>query len=195
MRHCFHVNYICYVGLMDEDGRPDGLRAWMELSEATAAMRAAVNRALQQGAGLSLAENLVLCQVAMASGGRLRMVEIADQLSIGKSAVTKSVDRLEERGWVTRRRDDEDRRTVHATLTPAGAEVFRRAGPVFADAVQRHLCGPLTTAEVGQLRLLLGKLLRPDAIRPASAGRPSASAGRPASQARSGKVHSRGPWS
>ena len=42
-----------------------------------------------------LAENLVLCQVAMASGGRLRMVEIADQLSIGKSAVTKSVDRLD----------------------------------------------------------------------------------------------------
>jgi DNA-binding MarR family transcriptional regulator len=134
----------------------------MELSEATTAMRAAINRALQQGAQISLAENLVLCQVAMAPGTRLRMVEIADQLSIGKSAVTKSVDRLEQRGWVTRHRDTGDRRTVLATLTPAGADVFRRAQPVFADAVMSHLCGPLSTAEVRQLRRLLGKLLRPD---------------------------------
>ena len=89
------------------------------------------------------------------------MVEIAGLLSIGKSAVTKSVDRLEERRWVTRHRDTDDRRTVHAVLTPAGAEVFHRAQPVFAGAVLSHLCGPLTTAEVRQLRRLLGKLLRP----------------------------------
>lgn len=130
-------------------------------------MRGAVNRALQQGAGLSLAENLVLCQVAMAPDKRLRMVEIADLLSIGKSAVTKTVDRLEERGWVIRHRDSDDRRTVHATLTPAGAEVFARAQPVFSDAVMSHLCGPLTSAEVRQLRRLLGKLLHPDAARDA----------------------------
>jgi len=139
--------------------RPDGLQAWMELSEATSVIRGAVNRVLMQSAGLSLAENLVLCQVAMAPDGRLRMVEIADLLSLAKSAVTKTVDRLEERGWVARQRDSEDRRTVHATLTPAGAEVFRHAQPVFADAVASQLCGPLSPAEVIQLRKLLGKLL------------------------------------
>lgn len=137
----------------------------MDLSEATAVMRAAVNRALQQGAGLSLAENLALCQVAMAPDGRLRMVEIADLLSIGKSAVTKTIDRLEERGWVVRHRDSDDRRSVQAALTPAGAEMFRRAQPVFADAVLGHLCGPLTSAEIRQLRRLLGKLLHSDAAK------------------------------
>jgi DNA-binding MarR family transcriptional regulator len=157
---------------VDDDGRPEGLEAWMDLSEATAVMRAAVNRALQQGAGLSLAENLALCQVAMAPDGRLRMVEIADLLSIGKSAVTKTIDRLEERGWVVRHRDSDDRRSVQAALTPAGAEMFRRAQPVFADAVLGHLCGPLTSAEVSQLRRLLGKLLHPD-----TAKDPTSSAG------------------
>ncbi len=131
----------------------------MELSGATSVVRGAVNRTLLQDAGLSLAENLVLCQVAMAPDGRLRMVEIADLLSLAKSAVTKTVDRLEERGWLARHRDNEDRRTVHATLTPAGAEVFRRAQPVFADAVSSHLCGPLSSGEVIQLRKLLGKIL------------------------------------
>lgn len=81
------------------------------------------------------------------------------RLAIAKSAVTKTVDRLEERGWLARYRDSEDRRTVHATLTPAGAEVFRHAQPVFADAVANQLCGPLSPAEVIQLRKLLGKLL------------------------------------
>ncbi len=155
--------------------RPDGLQAWMELSEATSVIRGAVNRALLRDAGLSLAENLVLCQVAMAPDGRLRMVEIADLLSLAKSAVSKTVDRLEERGWVARHRDSEDRRTVHATLTPDGAEVFRRAQPVFADAVASQLCSALSPAEVHQLRKLLGKLLNPPRSSPPNQPRPGLS--------------------
>ncbi|SRR6266567_2128424 len=140
-------------------GRPEVLQAWTELSEATSTIRAAVNRALQHDAGLSLAENLVLCQVAMAPGGRLKMVQIAELLGIAKSAVTKTVDRLEARGWLTRRRDSDDRRTVQATLTPAGATVFHRAQPIFAGAVARQLGGPLNATEVTELRRLLSKLL------------------------------------
>lgn len=132
----------------------------MELAEATSAMRNAINRALIDGVGLSLAENLVLCQVAMAPEERLRMVEIAGVLNVAKSAITKTVDRLEDRGWLARHRDAEDRRTVYATLTPAGAEVFRRAQPAFAEAVSSQLRGPLTPAEVNQLRRLLAKLMR-----------------------------------
>lgn len=130
----------------------------MALSEAASTMRNAINRALVDGAGLSLAENLVLCQVAMAPGKRLRMVEIAEVLAIAKSAVTKTVDRLEGRGWLARHRDAADRRTVHATLTPAGAEAFSRAQPIFADAVSAQLRGPLTRSEVNQLRRLLAKI-------------------------------------
>ena len=148
------------IDVVDQEGRPEGLQAWMELSEATSAMRTAVNRTLQQRAGLSLAENLVLCQVAMAPDGRLKMVDIADRLGIVKSAVTKTVDRLEARGWLSRQRDDRDRRTVYATLTPAGADTFQRTQPLFADAVTSHLSGPLSTAEVAELRHLLGKLNR-----------------------------------
>jgi DNA-binding MarR family transcriptional regulator len=140
----------------------------MELSEATSAMRTAVNRALLQRAGLSLTENLVLCQVAMAPDGRLKMVDIADRLGIVKSAVTKTVDRLEARGWLSRQRDDRDRRTVYATLTPAGADTFQRTQPLFADAVTSHLSGPLSTAEIAELRHLLGKLNRGPALPEAS---------------------------
>lgn len=145
------------VGMPRPD-RPDALQAWMELSAATSLIRASVNTTLQLSAGLTLAENLVLCQVAMAPAQRMRMVQIAQTLSIAKSAVTKTVDRLEERGWLSREPDPADRRTVHAALTSEGAAAFARAQPIFAASVLDQLCGPLTSVEVAQLRRLLGKL-------------------------------------
>ena len=57
------------IDVVDQEGRPEGLQASMALSEAASAMRTAVNRTLLQRAGLSLTENLVLCQVAMAPAG------------------------------------------------------------------------------------------------------------------------------
>lgn len=77
----------------DAGERPAGLAVWAELSELVDRVRILLNRDLQAAASLTLAENLVLCQVAMAPAGRLRMADIASTLTIAKSAVTKTVDR------------------------------------------------------------------------------------------------------
>jgi DNA-binding MarR family transcriptional regulator len=140
--------------------RPEALQAWTALCEVVDQVRVALNRDLQRSAGLTLADNLVLCQVAMAPGKRLRMVDIARLLTIGKSAVTKTVDRLEERGLITRERDRSDRRTVYAALTAEGEKIFAAAQPVFADAVQRHLAGQLDQGEIRQLRVLSERILQ-----------------------------------
>jgi DNA-binding MarR family transcriptional regulator len=123
-------------------------------------VRVALNRDLHDGVGLTLAENLVLCQVAMAPGKRLRMVDIAGLLTIAKSAVTKTVDRLEERGLIVRERDPADRRAVYATLTPAGQNAFAAAQPTFAGAVQRHFAGQINEAEIRQLQQLCELVLQ-----------------------------------
>ncbi len=140
--------------------RPEALQAWTALCEVVDQVRVALNRDLQSSAGLTLADNLVLCQVAMAPGKRLRMVDIAGLLTIGKSAVTKTVDRLEERGLITRERDRSDRRTVYAALTAEGEKIFATAQPVFADAVQRHFAGQLDQGEIRQLRVLSERILQ-----------------------------------
>ena len=140
--------------------RPEALQAWTALCEVVDQVRVALNRDLQRSAGLTLADNLVLCQVAMAPGKRLRMVDIAGLLTIGKSAVTKTVDRLEERGLITRERDRSDRRTVYAALTAEGEKIFAAAQPVFADAVQRHVAGQLDQGEIRQLRVLSERILQ-----------------------------------
>jgi DNA-binding MarR family transcriptional regulator len=140
--------------------RPEALQAWTALCEVVDQVRVALNRDLQRSAGLTLADNLVLCQVAMAPGKRLRMVDIAGLLTIGKSAVTKTVDRLEERGLITRERDRSDRRTVYAALTAEGEKIFAAAQPVFAGAVQRHFAGQLDQGEIRQLRVLSERILQ-----------------------------------
>jgi DNA-binding MarR family transcriptional regulator len=89
------------------------------------------------------------------------MVDIADLLGIAKSAVTKTVDRLERRGLVARHREpaDRDRRIVYATLTDEGAEVFADAQPIFVAAVTQHVAAPLTEVELHQLGRISAKLL------------------------------------
>ncbi|MEE9468490.1 MAG: MarR family transcriptional regulator [Sphingomonas aquatilis] len=49
--------------------------------------------------------------------------EIARDLGHDKGATTRLVDTLEERGWIVRTRNDEDRRVVRLTLTPAGEAI------------------------------------------------------------------------
>lgn len=142
----------------DAGERPIGLAVWAELSELVDQVRILLNRDLQAAAGLTLAENLVLCQVAMAPGGRLRMVDIASTLAIAKSAVTKTVDRLEERGLLRRERDPADRRTVYAALTPAGEKTFTVAQPAYLDSVERHFASHLTGTAIRQLRQLSNRI-------------------------------------
>jgi len=141
--------------------RPEALQAWTAVCDVVDRVRVALNRDLQRAVGLTLAENLVLCQVAMAPGKRLRMVDIAGLLTIAKSAVTKTVDRLEDRGLITREKDPADRRTIHATLTVEGERLFAAAQPAFADAVQRHFAGHISQAEIRCLAGLPGRVLPP----------------------------------
>lgn len=49
--------------------------------------------------------------------------EIARDLGHDKGATTRLVDTLEERGWITRARGDQDRRIVHLALTPSGEAI------------------------------------------------------------------------
>lgn len=140
--------------------RPEGLQAWMGLCELVDSVRVAINRDLQGAVGLTLAENLVLCQVAMAPDRRLRMVDIAARLNLVKSAVTKTVDRLEERGLLARERDPGDRRTVHASLTPEGATAFAAAQPAFVRSVDRHFAGGLNRTELRGLHATSAAILR-----------------------------------
>ncbi len=75
------------------------------------------------------------------------------------SATTRLLDRLEEKGLVTRQRSDVDRRLVHLGLTEKGREVGDAIEPLVNAELNGHLRG-FTETEVATLLELLGRMLR-----------------------------------
>jgi DNA-binding MarR family transcriptional regulator len=71
-------------------------------------------------------------------------------------AMTGLIDRLENQGFVERRRCEDDRRVVYIKITEKAAELLERMDKPLA-ALHRELMGHMTKAELRQLSQLLEK--------------------------------------
>lgn len=91
--------------------------------------------------------------------GALTLGDLADKLLVTGGNITYVMDRLEERGLVTRERCDEDRRVVWANLTPAGRQLIEDVFPEHVDFIH-DLARALEEDERADLRRLLKKLGR-----------------------------------
>ena len=69
---------------------------------------------------------LMLAVKGMPKGQRPTVGEIAERLQIQNHSVVELVDRLEQRRYIQRQRDEMDRRVVHLVITPAGEAVLRK---------------------------------------------------------------------
>lgn len=87
--------------------------------------------------GISAAQVSVLMKLRLY--GDLSISGLATILGLGMPNVTGIVDRLEERGLVERRRDPDDRRIVHVSLTEAGCRIPDGMDGLQADLVGRVL--------------------------------------------------------
>ena len=101
------------------------------LLDAARAVEARVERALADE-GLSLAKLGALRHLALAEEP-LTLTQLAERHCCGRSNVTALIDRLEADGYVARSVDPNDRRTVHAALTPAGRAAYERASAILAE--------------------------------------------------------------
>ena len=83
--------------------------------------------------------------------------ELADMMEIERAPAGKIVDRLEERGWLERRPDPEDRRINRIFLTDRGKKVHATIWPI-AQATVADALGDLTGGEIARLTQLLGRV-------------------------------------
>ncbi|MGH7686532.1 MAG: MarR family winged helix-turn-helix transcriptional regulator [Candidatus Dormibacteria bacterium] len=81
-------------------------------------------------------------------GDEMTMSEVAEVLKVGPSGATQIVDRLEQRGLVTRERDATDRR-VQRVIPTARA---RAAGNVFGVQLRRALDSVISVLDEDELR-------------------------------------------
>jgi DNA-binding MarR family transcriptional regulator len=73
-------------------------------------------------------------------------------------SMTRMLDRLEEKGLVSRARDTSDRRLVFLRLTEAGESLIPKIRPALRRALRRHLTG-FTPEEIDSLKRYLGRLI------------------------------------
>jgi DNA-binding MarR family transcriptional regulator len=105
------------------------------------------------------------------------MSQLAGLANGSLSRLSRVVDRLEKRGWVSRRPDPDDGRYTLATLTEPGWDKVVETAPGHVAEVRRRVFDQLTKAQVRQLRDIGTRILR--AIDPESdcTRTPSRSAG------------------
>ena len=110
------------------------LRAWSTLLSAHALAVRAVEERLKAAGAPPLGWYDVLLELDRA-GGRLRVGDLAGRVVIEPYNMTRLLDRLEKEGLLRRERAADDRRSVIAALTPAGAALRRRTWPVYQRAI------------------------------------------------------------
>lgn len=108
---------------------------WASLTSRTAAHLARF--------GLAPAEFEVCLRLARSPEGLLRMSDLAAQTTLTSSGITRVVDRLVERGLVTRQACATDRRTTYAVISPAGRDLLAEVLPGHVELVEQWLVAPL----------------------------------------------------
>lgn len=138
---------------------PATLSAWQAFLRAHARLTRLMERELVDGQGLPLGEYDVLVQLQAAPEGRLRMSQLAVQVLLSRSGLTRLVERMEAAGMVQREVCPSDARGAFAVITDGGRQRLARASVTHLRSVQRHFAEPLDSVQVGRLQEALDLLL------------------------------------
>ncbi|MFE5815738.1 MarR family winged helix-turn-helix transcriptional regulator [Streptomyces sp. NPDC056479] len=130
---------------------PEEQRAWRAYIAAAALVEDALDRQLQQEAGMPHLYYSILATLSETPERRLRMTDLAEGLKITRSRLTYAVTRLEKDGLVRREDCRWDKRGSIAALTDQGMRVLQEAAPGHVETVRSLLFDRLTPEQVGQL--------------------------------------------
>src|SRR3954470_18016548 len=132
--------------------------AFARLLRAHAAMTRELNARLLADHGLSITDYQCLLTLAHAEDGAMRRVDLAEQLLLTPSGVTRLLDGLERDGWVTKGSCSTDARVTYAVLTDEGRERLESAGRSHVAQVRELIEDQFSAEELETLVELLGRL-------------------------------------
>jgi DNA-binding MarR family transcriptional regulator len=127
------------------------LRAWRGLLRAHACLAKRLDAELEQAHRLPLSSYEVLHHLQEASGGRMRMCDLAEQAQLSRSGLTRLVDRLERDGLLERCSCTHDARGSYACLTGSGRERLEEARLTHLAVVREHFFSRFSESELSTL--------------------------------------------
>lgn len=94
-------------------------------------------------------------------GGRARPLDVANDLRLPPSSISRRFDRLAEEGWIARHRhvDEADLRAVEVELTRTGRRLWREMNVSYRRAVQALFSVHLGSEDIANLQRVLELLI------------------------------------
>jgi DNA-binding MarR family transcriptional regulator len=127
------------------------LRAWRGLLRAHACLAKRLDADLEHAHGLPMTSYEVLHHLGDASGGRMRMCDLAEQAQLSRSGLTRLVDRLEREELLERCSCEHDARGSYACLTEGGRERLEEARGTHLAVIREHFFSRFSEAELSAL--------------------------------------------
>lgn len=117
-----------------------------------------VDRATEAFAGHDLSFAQWIVMIRLKEGKEVTASDLCRAMRHDTGALTRLLDQLEERGYVSRVRSKEDRRVVELALTAKGLRITDQLTPIIIERLNTALAG-FSKAEFTELSRLLTKLV------------------------------------
>jgi DNA-binding MarR family transcriptional regulator len=137
------------------------ITAWARLLRAHASAKRELSTQLQDEHGLTINDYECLLLLSHADEGAMRRIDLANELMLTPSGVTRLLDGLQDAGYVCNHACDSDARVKYAMLTEDGRRKLEDASESHLAAVSELFGARFSDAELATLADLLGRL--PDA--------------------------------
>ena len=144
--------------ILTEQAIEPAVRAWTRLLRAYALTTRLLSADLQEAHGLSINDFEALLVLSHAEGGRLKRVELARNLLLTPSGITRLLRGLEDAGLVERATCATDLRVTYAQLTDAGREKLQAAAGAHTASIRALLEEHFAREELDSIAEILGKL-------------------------------------
>lgn len=121
---------------------------WRQMQCLTAAIERAIDADLRAEWDIGLGWFDVLAALQR-HNGMARPSELAADLTVVASSLTRRLDRLEEEGWIKRHTGrGDDQRSVTIELTKRGRNLWREMNVTYRRSLQAHVAGALSDDDV-----------------------------------------------
>lgn len=124
---------------------------WRTVAALHALIETELERELTKKHGFTVVEFTVLDALSRQDGWHMRMSQLARAAALSPSATTRLVNRLEDRGLLTRVLCADDRRGIYTELTAKGRKEYERARPTHDATLEQALTSAEDVPELASL--------------------------------------------
>jgi DNA-binding MarR family transcriptional regulator len=135
--------HLLQVQLSLSDVDSEALDAWRGFLTAHAQLTRRISRELNDAGLPDLSWYDLLWALYRQPERRLRVNELAREVVLSPTAMSRFVDRVEKAGCVRREPDPADRRALQIVITEAGIELLQKMWPIYRAGIEEHFAAHL----------------------------------------------------